>query len=399
MPVQDVYKFDERRLVVGRIETGRLRVGDLLLFSPEGKKARVASIETWSVPEPQQAGVSGQSVALTLSEQIFIERGSLASHERAPPVLTDVFRARLFWLADEPLRVGERQRLKLLTSDIEAEVERIERIIDTDDLSTRAASTVERNNIAEVVLRTERLVALDQFVDSPRTGRFVIVRDYRLVGGGVISMEGYPDQRRAESMRSRRPPDAVPIAHRVTLAERWQANRHKSGILWFTGLSGSGKSTLAFALERVLFAKGYRVAVLDGDNLRQGLNSDLGFSPEDRVENLRRAGEIATLFAQCGMLVITAFISPYRSERARARERSPELFHEIFVNAPIDVCEARDVKGLYRLARRGELKDFTGISAPYEPPASPELALLTAEETVERSVARLVDYVDRHFAV
>ena len=189
------------------------------------------------------------------------------------------------------------------------------------------------------------------------------------------------------------------VEHRVSSEERWKANGHRGGVLWFTGLSGSGKSTLATELERALFRDGFRCYVLDGDNVRYGLNSDLGFSPDDRAENIRRIGEVAALFSDAGLIVLSAFISPYRRDREIARRAAGEAFHEIFLSTSLDVCEDRDPKGLYRKARRGEIPDFTGISAPYEKPTSPELVLDTAQLSVEESLDRLVGYVRRNFTV
>jgi bifunctional enzyme CysN/CysC len=189
------------------------------------------------------------------------------------------------------------------------------------------------------------------------------------------------------------------VAHRVSEQDRVKANRHRGGILWFTGLSGAGKSTLAIELERALFAERYQVYTLDGDNVRQGLSSDLGFSPEDRAENIRRIGEVAALFAEAGFVVITAFISPYRADRDRIRAAHPKIFHEIFINAPLEVCEARDSKGLYRRARAGEVKEFTGVSAPYEAPLTPELEMRTAEKPVQACVDELVAFVERRLSL
>ena len=188
------------------------------------------------------------------------------------------------------------------------------------------------------------------------------------------------------------------VEHRIPLEKRWAANGHRSGVLWLTGLSGSGKTTLAFELEHRLFAKGYQAYVLDGDNIRHALNSDLGFSPKDRTENIRRIGEVASLLARSGFIAISAFISPYREDRQTAREAAGEDFHEIYLDAALDVCERRDAKGLYKKARAGEIPEFTGISAPYEAPESPELVLHTGNNTVEECVDRLLDYVDRVFA-
>ena len=182
------------------------------------------------------------------------------------------------------------------------------------------------------------------------------------------------------------------VRHRVSADDRTRLNGHRGAILWFTGLSGAGKSTLAIELERALHEKGCRCYVLDGDNLRQGLNSDLGFSPEDRVENIRRAGEVARLFVEAGMVVISAFISPYRSDRERVRAACGSYFSEIYINAPLSVCESRDPKGLYRRARKGELADFTGVSAPYEAPHSPDLELHTERQSVDQCIAALVKF-------
>jgi len=187
------------------------------------------------------------------------------------------------------------------------------------------------------------------------------------------------------------------VAHRVAPQERWRINDHKGGVVWFTGLSGSGKTTLAFELEQRLFAKGYQVYVLDGDNVRHGLSSDLGFSHEDRTENIRRIGEVAALFAEAGTIVISAFISPYRSDRALARKAAGEGFHEIYLSADLAACEARDPKGLYKKAHSGEIPDFTGVSAPYEGPETPDLGIDTGTLSVEDSLILLMDYIDKAF--
>ena len=189
------------------------------------------------------------------------------------------------------------------------------------------------------------------------------------------------------------------VKHRVDKEVRWRRNSHRGGVLWFTGLSGSGKSTLAFELEHRLFEKGYQVYVLDGDNVRQGLCRDLGFSPDDRAENIRRIGEVASLFADAGYIVISAFISPYQADRGQARQAALDTFHEVHLAADLAACESRDPKGLYKRARRGEIPDFTGISAPYEVPDRPELVLPTGVQTVAESVAALLTYVEANFRV
>jgi bifunctional enzyme CysN/CysC len=195
------------------------------------------------------------------------------------------------------------------------------------------------------------------------------------------------------------PRELYAVEHQVRTEDRWRRTGHKGGVLWLTGLSGAGKSTLALAADKALHELGYQAYVLDGDNLRGGLNSDLGFSPEDRHENIRRIAEVAALFAQSGTLVLTAFISPYRADRDSARMRIGEGYHEVFVSADLKTCEARDPKGLYRRARAGEIPEFTGVSAPYEVPSAPDLVVATDRQTVDRSVATVIDYVETNFAL
>lgn len=399
-PVQDVYKFDQRRILAGRIEEGRIKVGDEIVFSPSNKTARVQSIEAWTaIPDKAQPteGVAGESIGITLDEQIFVERGELISHVEHAPIETDVFRARIFWLGHEPMVKGKSYRVKLGTMEAPVTVQSIESIIDTSDLSNTSSHQVERNQVAEVVLRSRRMLALDEFNTAPKTGRFVLIDKYDIAGGGIISMEGYANQRDLITARST---NITRVEHGITAEARAFRNGHKGGVLWFTGLSGAGKSTVAVALEKKLFEKGFNVYVLDGDNVRHGLNANLSFSPEDRAENIRRVGEVSALFARAGMIAITSFISPYRSDRDRARAAMNGAdFHEIYVKADVATCEARDPKGLYKKARAGEIKDFTGISAPYEEPENAELVLDTSALSVEESVERLVNYVEMKFKV
>jgi len=395
-PVQDIYKFDRRRILAGRVESGVLRVGDTLLFSPSNKTARVASIEAWHVDPPPVEAHAGESIGITLDEQIFVERGEVASTLEDLPWLTTVFRATLFWLGHEPLEVGKSYKLRLSTQVAPVTVQEIERIVDTDTLVGRPGERVERNAVAEVVLRSRRVLALDEYRDNPRSGRCVLVDDYDTVAGGVISMEGYPDQRGAFGVKSA---NLTSVEHRIAADARAARNGHRGGVMWFTGLSGAGKSTLAMEVEQRLFNRGYHVYVLDGDNVRRGLNANLGFSPDDRAENIRRVGETAALFADAGFICITAFISPYRADRDRARAAAHEAFHEIYVKAGLAICEQRDPKGLYRKARAGEIEEFTGVSAPYEAPASAELVVDTEHHGVADCVSQVVDYVEKTFAL
>ena len=260
----------------------------------------------------------------------------------------------------------------------------------------RQANSVDRNAVAEVILRSRSILTLDPFTTNPRMGRFVLIQDYEIRGGGIIGMGGYPDQRRSLTVKSE---NITYSDHHVRLEGRWSSFGHKSGILWFTGLSGAGKTTLGLELENLLFQKGYKTYLLDGDNIRHGLNADLGFSPEDRAENIRRIGQVARLFADAGLIVITAFISPYRSDRDRVRQICGDLYHEIFIDTPLAVCETRDAKGLYAKARRGEIRDFTGVTSPYEPPDSPELVIDNAGHGIKDNTERLLDYARKVFAL
>lgn len=394
IPVQDVYRFDERRIVVGRVESGRIAVGEEVLFSPSNRTGRVKSIESWTAKGgAPAAAAAGECVGFTLEDQVFVERGEVVSHAGDAPVESNVFRARIFWLGDRPLKPGNRYTLRHNTAETAVQVESLDRVIDAGRLGEIPdVGEAARDCVADAVLRSRNVLALDPAAANSRTGRIVLADGFEIVGGGLIDMTGYPDQR-----RTTRSTNVVAVEHRVTPAARAQRTGHEGGVLWFTGLSGAGKSTLAIELEHRLFDEGYAVYVLDGDNLRHGLNADLGFSPKDRAENIRRVGEVAALFAHAGTLAISAFISPYRSNRERARKAAGAGFHEIYVKAGVDVCEQRDPKGLYARARRGEIAEFTGVSAPYEPPETCELIVDTARMPVEDSVAVLLDYVRRAF--
>lgn len=395
LPVQDVYKFDERRIIAGRVESGTIKVGQRILFSPSNKTATVASIEAWHHPGPVGEAAAGTSTGITLDEQLFIERGETISHVDQAPILTNVLRGKLFWLARTPLVLGQTLTLKLATAEAPVTVERIERVIDTQSLVERqGVDRVERDEAAELVLRSARLLALDEAQAILPTGRFVLVQDHLVVAAGLVSMEGYPDQRRQVTVKST---DITAVGHAVDREARARRNGHKGGVLWLTGLSGAGKSTLALALERELFARGWHVYVLDGDNVRSGLNRDLGFGPDDRAENIRRIGEVAALFADAGFLVVSSFISPYRSDRARAQEAAGAQFREIYVKASLASCEARDPKGLYKKARAGQIKDFTGIQAPYEEPLAPALVVETDRQDEAECVETLIAFVKREF--
>jgi bifunctional enzyme CysN/CysC len=395
-PIQDVYRFDDRRILAGRVEAGSIKIGDKLLFSPSNKASTVKTIERWNAP-PQTSARAGESIGITLTEQIFVERGAVAVLETNPPYELNRFKARLFWLGRAPFTMGKTYKLKLATQEEECEIASIQKIIDASTLETVVRdgeqNYVGRHEVAELTLRTKRPIAFDAHSEIVPTGRFVIVDGYEVCGGGIVADDIYP-KRTADSLHKS---GNIYWSHgKVTAQQRALRNGHSGCVVWLTGLSGSGKSTIATELERELFNHGQHAYVLDGDNSRHGLGSDLGFSPEDRKENIRRIGEVAKLFADAGIICITAFISPYRADRDLVRRMlagGPNQFIEIFVNAPLDVCERRDPKGLYAKARANEIKEFTGISAPYEAPSEPEIELRTDEITVAESVARIMEYL------
>jgi bifunctional enzyme CysN/CysC len=387
--VQDVYRFDQRRIVAGRIETGTLRVGDELIFSPANKSSVVATIERWNAPA-EGAAMSGDSIGITLSEQIFVERGYVASHQTDTPIETNRLRADLFWIVREPLRVGRLYNLQLATQEVKCQVVSIEEVMDSSTLEAKIdkREQLERNEVGRLTIQTRGPLVIDNHERIPNLGRFVIVEEGEIRGGGTIFGGVYTDRRVAKSQ------NIFWSEGKITARERAVRSGHRGAVVWLTGLSGAGKSTIAQALERELFNRAMHTYVLDGDNVRHGLNSNLGFSPEDRVENIRRVSEVAKLMADAGAVVITAFISPYRMERRRAREIALESnaeFIEVFIDAPLEVCETRDPKNLYKKARAGEIRDFTGIDAPYEAPEDAEIVVRTDRQSVDESVATILE--------
>ena len=331
--VQDIYRFDERRIIAGRIETGTLRVGDQLVFSPANKTSTVHSIEGWSTKSNGPA-IAGDSVGITLTEQIFVERGYVASHQTDTPIETNRFHADLFWIAREPLRPNKLYDLRLATQDVKAQVVSIESVLDSSTLQPKTDNhqQLQRNDVGRLTLQTRAPLVLDNHDRLANLGRFVVVDEGMICGGGIVFGGTYTDRVVAKSK------NIFWTGGKITPRERARQLGHRGAVVWFTGLSGAGKSTIAQALERELFARGMHTYVLDGDNIRHGLNSNLGFSPEDRVENIRRVSEVAILMADAGAVAITAFISPYRIDRRRAREIALEgkaEFVEVFVDAPL----------------------------------------------------------------
>jgi bifunctional enzyme CysN/CysC len=393
--LQDVYRFDERRILAGRIESGRLAVGEELTFWPDRKRSRVKAIENWGSDDSKTSASVGESVAITLEEQIFVERGQIASHAGVGPAEGREIHASLFWLSNDPLPVNVPFTLKLGTQSVEARVVEFQRVLDSSTLEPITGTRREllKNEVADVRIRARKPLAFDRIDRISDTGRFVIVWGKRIGGGGIVREADYDSGRPGVASDN-----ITWTTSPVTREDRMELLGHRGAVLWLTGLSGSGKSTLATALDHQLHRRGMASFILDGDNLRHGLCSNLKFSPEDRSENIRRAGETAKLMAEAGLVVICSLISPYKADRDRVREichRDGIPFAEVFINAPLQVCEARDPRGLYKKARSGEISDFTGISSPYEPPTAPELEIRTGETSMEISLGQLLDFADQ----
>ena len=392
--IQDVYRFDSRRVIAGKLESGRICVGDPVIFFPDRKTSKIKSIEAWGEDTPLREVGPGQSVAVTLEEQIFVERGHVGALPDYPPVESREVQARIFWLDIEPLRLQAPVTLRLGTQTVEARIVSIDRVVDAEKLEavSDAREEVGRFEVAEVRIRCRRPLVYDAHEKVSATGRFALQRGPRIGGGGIITFAEYPS-----SLAK-----AVTGEHltwtegRVSQEARAGHFGHEGAVIWLTGLSGSGKSTLAVALESLLFRRGIGTMILDGDNLRHGLCADLGFSMTDRAENIRRAGEVAKLMAESGLVVIGSLISPLRKERESVRASCHNAglnFSEVYISASIVECEKRDPRGLYQKARKGEIQGFTGIDSPYEAPEKPDLILETGKEEVEQSAARLLTHV------
>ncbi|ACI52856.1 Sulfate adenylyltransferase., Adenylyl-sulfate kinase [Gluconacetobacter diazotrophicus PA1 5] len=384
LPVQDVYRFDSKRVVAGRIERGRVSVGDHLVIGTHGTTARVASIESWHTA-PQISAVAGQSVAITLEPDVIPDRGDLLHRADEAPVRAARIRSRLFWLRQEPLRVGESFRLRLGTAEHQVTVASIDSVVRLDDLTEHAADHVPPEGFAEITLAASESILFDPFAPGTTDGRGVLVDLHqRIVAGApLIGPAAIASGTKA----------IHPTGSTVSLWDRAQARGHRGGVFWMTGLPGAGKSTIARAAESRLFAQGIDISVLDGDTLRAGLCADLGFSEADRTENVRRAAAVARILAETGQVVLVALISPRTADRDLARQIVGDGFREIFIDADQETCEARDPKGLYAAARAGRISGFTGIDAPYDVPATPDLRLATGLDSVADVAGRLAAYV------
>lgn len=381
MPVQWVNRPNlDFRGFSGQIATGILRPGDSIRVLPSGKTSTISKIVTFD-GELNEA-VAGQSVTLCFADEIDCSRGDVIAAADNPPEVSDQFESTIVWMADEALVPGRAYYLKLGAQTVSATVQSPKFTINVNNMEHMAAKTLELNAIGVAEILTDKAIVFEPYANNHVLGGYILID--KITNATVAAGMLHFSLRRAQNVHWQ----ATDIGREAHAALKNQ----KPKILWFTGLSGSGKSTIANEVEKTLNLLNRHTFLLDGDNIRHGLNKDLGFTETDRIENIRRVGEVAKLMADAGLIVLTAFISPFRAERDMVRAMMPEgEFIEIFVDTPLEVAEARDVKGLYKKARAGQLKNFTGIDSPYEPPENPDICV----NTVEMSPAEAAEHIVR----
>jgi bifunctional enzyme CysN/CysC len=391
MPVQWVNRPNlDFRGFSGRLAGGTVKPGDKVRIVPSGKTSTIASIVTMAADASQcdlAEAVAGQSVTLTLKDEIDCSRGDVIVAADNPPLAADRFEASLVWMDETEMLPGRAYELRIGTQAVSARIQAPKYAVNVNNMEHLAAASLGLNEIGVVELATDRPVVFASFADSQKLGSFVLID--KLTNATVAAGMLHFSLRRAHNIHWQ----AVDVDRAAHAALKGQQPK----ILWITGLSGSGKSTIANALERKLHANGKHTFLLDGDNVRHGLNKDLGFTDADRIENIRRIGEVAKLMTDAGLIVLTAFISPFRAERDMVRALVPAGdFIEVHVDTPLDVAERRDVKGLYKKARAGTLKNFTGIDSPYEPPETPEIVVNTTELSADEAAEVIIAYLDKH---
>jgi bifunctional enzyme CysN/CysC len=371
----------------GQIASGIVRPGDAVRILPSGKTTVISRIVTFD--GDLNEAVAGQSVTLCFADEIDCSRGDVIAAADAPPQVADRFEATIIWMADEPMVAGRGYWLKLGTQTVSATVQAPKYVVNVNTMAQLAAKTLDLNAIGVAEVATDKPIVFEPYADNHTgynkiLGGFILIDKIsnRTVAAGLLHFS----LRRAQNIHWQ-PTDIGRDAHAAL-------KNQKPAVLWFTGLSGSGKSTIANEVEKRLNLMNRHTFLLDGDNVRHGLNRDLGFTEADRIENIRRVGEVARLMADAGLIILTAFISPFRAERDMVRAMLPESeFIEIFVDTPIEIAEARDVKGLYKKARAGLLKNFTGIDSPYEAPDNPEIRVNTAQMTAAEAADHIIAHI------
>ena len=380
LPVQWVNRPNlDFRGFSGLISSGSVKPGDAVRVLPSGKTSTVTKIVT--LDDQLDDAVAGQSVTICFADEVDCSRGNVIAVADAPPEVSDQFEATIVWMDDDPLHVGRAYWLKLGTQTVSVTVQQPKHTVNVNTMEHLAAKTLELNAIGVAELATDKPIVFEPYALSRTLGGFILIDKItnRTVGAGMLHFS----LRRAQNVHWQ--------ATDIGREEHAGLKNQKARVLWFTGLSGSGKSTIANEVEKSLNLMNRHTFLLDGDNVRHGLNKDLGFTEADRIENIRRVGEVAKLMADAGLIVLTAFISPFRVERDMVRAMLPDAeFIEIFVDTPLEVAEARDVKGLYKKARSGALKNFTGIDSPYEPPLNPEIRVNTVEMTATEAAEYIV---------
>ena len=380
LPVQWVNRPNlDFRGFSGLISSGSVKPGDAVRVLPSGKTSTVTKIVT--LDDELDEAVAGQSVTICFADEVDCSRGNVIAVADAPPEVSDQFEATIVWMDDDPLHVGRAYWLKLGTQTVSVTVQQPKYTVNVNTMEHLAAKTLELNAIGVAELATDKPIVFEPYALSRTLGGFILIDKItnRTVGAGMLHFS----LRRAQNVHWQ--------ATDIGREEHAGLKNQKARVLWFTGLSGSGKSTIANEVEKSLNLMNRHTFLLDGDNVRHGLNKDLGFTEADRIENIRRVGEVAKLMADAGLIVLTAFISPFRVERDMVRAMLPDAeFIEIFVDTPLEVAEARDVKGLYKKARSGALKNFTGIDSPYEPPLNPEIRVNTVEMTATEAAEYIV---------
>lgn len=383
LPVQGVIRNDNgTRFYSGTVESGTLSCGDTIVVASSRRSSAVTEIRVSG--EAREVAQAGDAVAISLADQIDVGRGDLLAQSDALPHVADVLAAHIVWMSEAPLLPGRPYLMKIGTRTLTASVTSIKYRLAIDTLDHLAARTLELNEIGVCNVATAVPVEFDSFAEVPATGRFILIDRFTnaTLAAGTIDFA----LRRGENIH----PQHLDVSRLTRASLKGQ----RPAILWFTGLSGAGKSTVANRLEAKLAALGRHSYLLDGDNVRSGLNKDLGFADADRVENIRRVGEVAKLFVDAGVIVLCAFISPFRSERAAIRGLvGPGEFVEIFVDVPLEICEARDPKGLYARSRSGKLPNFTGIDSPYERPENPDLILDAAATNPDELADRVLAFL------